>query len=144
MKIWSYLAVVLLSLVVGSCSSVEKQQAKAAYFEEHVKPVLQANCLRCHQGENAPAHLDLRNGRSARASVSPRTGRPFIIPGDPDCSLIIAAVGRLGTHPLLMPKLDLSLTEDEIGELSEWIEDGAYWPDGRRGDLHPVFNPENP
>ena len=73
-----------------------------------------------------------------------RTGRPFIIPGDPDCSLIVAAVTRRGTHPRLMPRQELSLTEDEIGELSEWIEDGAYWPEGSAGKLQAVFNPENP
>jgi mono/diheme cytochrome c family protein len=134
----------LAGLLLAACASSESPASKAAYFEEHVKPVFQANCLRCHQGKDAPARLDLRNGRSALTAVSPRTGRPFIIPGDPDCSLIIAAVSRRGTHPRLMPRLELSLTEDEIGELSEWIEDGACWPEDKRGDLHPVFNPENP
>ncbi len=134
---------VTLSLLVA-CSSLKSQRAEAAYFEAHVKPVFQANCLRCHQGPQAPARLNLTDGESASASVSPRTGRPFIIPGDPDCSLIIAAVTRSGTHPRLMPRLDVSLTEDEIGELSEWIEDGAYWPEGDAGKLQPVFNPENP
>jgi hypothetical protein len=38
----------------------------------------------------------------------------------------------------------MTLTEDQIGDLSEWIEDGAYWPKGDAGQLHPVFNPENP
>lgn len=130
--------------ILAACTSLKSHRAKSAYFEAHVKPVFQANCLRCHQGPQAPARLNLADGQSARASVSPRTGRPFIIPGDPDCSLIIGAVTRMGTHPRLMPKLDVSLTEDEIGEISEWIEDGAYWPEGEAGKLRPVFNPENP
>jgi hypothetical protein len=143
MKIHPLLTIATLVLL-AACTSLKSHRAEAAYFEAHVKPVFQANCLRCHQGPQAPARLNLADGVSARASVSPRTGRPFIIPGDPDCSLIVAAVTRMGTHPLLMPKLEVSLTEDEIGELSEWIEDGAYWPEGEAGKLKPVFNPENP
>jgi Arc/MetJ-type ribon-helix-helix transcriptional regulator len=43
-----------------------------------------------------------------------------------------------------MPRLEVSLTEDQIGDLSEWIEDGAYWPEGEVGRLHHEFNAENP
>ncbi len=143
MKIQLLATMAALSLP-AACTSLNSHRAEAAYFQTHVKPVFQANCLRCHNGPQAPARLNLADGQSARASVSPRTGRPFIIPGDPDCSLIIAAVTRMGTHPRLMPKLDVSLTEDEIGEISEWIEDGAFWPEGEAGKLKPVFNPENP
>lgn len=143
MKIHLLLLTAMLG-ILAACTSLKSHRAEAAYFEAHVKPIFQANCLSCHQGAQAPARLNLADGQSARASISPRTGRPFIIPGDPDCSLIIAAVTRMGTHPRLMPKLELSLTEDEIGMISEWIEDGAYWPDGEAGKLQPVFNPENP
>lgn len=145
MRTWLFpSAAAFLGLLLAACASEKSHRAEVAYFEQHVKPVLQANCLRCHQGAQAPARLDLTDGHRALASVSPRTGRPFIIPGDPDCSLIIAAVTRRGTHPRLMPRLELSLTEDEIGELSEWIEDGAYWPKDESGNLRPTFNPENP
>ena len=144
MKNWLLPAAALLGLILAACASPKSHEAETAYFEEHVKPVFQANCLRCHQGPQAPARLDLSNGRSALAAVSPRTKKPFIIPGFPSGSLIIAAVTRWGTHPQLMPRLDVSLTEDEIGELTEWIEDGAYWPKDERGNLRPTFNPENP
>lgn len=139
-----FLLVVTSLGMMTACACVQGDRAEAAYFEAHVRPVFQANCLRCHQGPQAPARLNLADRQSALTSISQRTGRPFIIPGDPDCSLIIAAVTRRGTHPRLMPRLDVSLTEDEIGELSEWIEDGAYWPEGEAGKLKPVFNPENP
>ncbi len=144
MKIQFLFATAVFGLTFVACSSLKSHRAEAAYFEAHVKPVLQANCLRCHQGAQAPARLDLRDSRAALASVSPRTGRPFIIAGDPDSSLLISAVTRRGTHPRLMPRLELSLTEDEIGDLSEWIEDGAYWPADEGGTLRAIYNPENP
>ena len=67
-----------------------------------------------------------------------------MIPGDPDCSLLVAAISRKGTHPKVMPRLEVSLTDDQIGALSEWIEYGAYWPEARAGHLHTEFNQENP
>jgi hypothetical protein len=47
-------------------------------------------------------------------------------------------VQRGGTHPKMMPRKEISLTEDQIGMLREWIEDGAYWPEGEKGTLKAV------
>ncbi len=132
-----------LTLLIAGCASSQPHSAKERYFEVHVKPVLEGNCLRCHSGPAAPAGLDLTN-RKGVLKRSSRTGRPFVIPGDPDCSLLVAAISRKGTHPKVMPRLEVSLTEDQIGDLSEWIEDGAYWPEGEAGRLHHEFNAENP
>jgi hypothetical protein len=43
-----------------------------------------------------------------------------------------------------MPRADISLTDDQIGVLREWIEDGAFWPDGERGTLRAQSSPEKP
>ena len=109
---------------------------------DNVKPVLERNCLRCHNASFRTAGLDLSNRATAFMS-SPGT-QPLISPGRPDESLLIEAVSRSGVHAKLMPKLDVSLTQDEIGMLREWIEDGAPWPAGLTGELRPRFNPENP
>jgi len=53
-------------------------------------------------------------------------------------------VQRGGTHPKMMPRTEVSLTEDQIGTLREWIEDGAYWPEGDIGQLKPTKSGENP
>ena len=70
------------------------------------------------------------------------SGRQYIMAEDPDCSLLISAVQRGGTHPKMMPRKDISLTEDQIGELREWIEDGAYWPECPKGTLKAEIGPE--
>jgi hypothetical protein len=87
--------------------------------------------------------MDLRSRALAFASARP-DGRPFIIPGQPDRSLIITAVSRQGTHPKLMPRQPVSLTDMEIGVLRDWISTGAEWPSGPDGELHAKPNPENP
>jgi hypothetical protein len=115
----------------------------AALFVEEVKPILERNCLRCHNGSSPLRTLDLRNRALAFASTRP-DGRPFIIPGQPDRSLIITAVSRQGTHPKLMPRQPVSLTDMDIGVLRDWISAGAGWPSGPDGELHAQPNPENP
>ncbi|WP_395745555.1 c-type cytochrome domain-containing protein [Prosthecobacter sp.] len=112
------------------------------YFLTEVKPVLQQHCLRCHNGSLPPPSLNL----TTRAAALKRSasGRDYILPEDPDCSLLVSAVQRGGTHPKMMPRTEVSLTDDQIGMLREWIEDGAYWPDDSRGVLRAQKSAENP
>lgn len=127
--------------IITACSLVPASKSRH-YFLTQVKPVLQQHCLQCHNGSLPPPALNLTTKASAfKRSAS---GRDYIDPGDPDCSLLISAVQRGGTHPKMMPRTEVSLTEDQIGMLREWIEDGAYWPGGISGRLHPQKNAENP
>lgn len=132
-----------LLFVVTACSlpSVSKSE-REHYFLTEVKPVLQQHCLRCHNGALPPPALNL----SSRAVAFTRSasGRDYILPEDPDCSLLISAVQRGGTHPQMMPRTDVSLTDDQMGMLREWIEDGAYWPEGEKGVLRAQKSRENP
>lgn len=112
------------------------------YFLTQVKPVLQEHCVRCHNGGLPPTALNLMTKVTAfKRSAS---GRQYILPEDPDCSLLISAVQRGGTHPKMMPRTEVSLTDDQIGMLREWIEDGAFWPEGEAGTLHAQKSAENP
>ncbi len=112
------------------------------YFLTQVKPVLQEHCVKCHNGSLPPPSLNLMTKVTAfKRSAS---GRDYILPEDPDCSLLISAVQRGGTHPKMMPRTEVSLTDDQIGMLREWIEDGAFWPEGAAGTLHAQKSAENP
>ena len=133
----------LLLLAVPACTLTGgTRYAQERYFLTEVKPVLQQHCLRCHNGAMPPPALDL----TSKATVFTRsaTGRDYILPEDPDCSLLVSAIQRGGTHPKMMPRTDISLTDDQIGMLREWIEDGAYWPSGEKGTLRAQSSGENP
>jgi len=137
----------LLLVAAGavSCQAPGKSattREKEAFFQQEVKPILEMNCLACHHGTTLPGRLDLTTRERALAGHS--NGRPYIVPGRPEDSLLLTAIYRQGNHPKLMPRRDMSLTEDDIGTLREWITDGAAWPAGPRGELRPKPNPELP
>jgi uncharacterized membrane protein len=132
-----------LFFLLTACAAIPGTQAeRERYFLKEVKPVLQQHCVACHVGTLPPPALNLTS--KAAAFTHSASGRDYILPGDPDCSLLISAVQRGGTHPKMMPRTEVSLTEDQIGMLREWIEDGAYWPEGEKGTLRPQKGVENP
>lgn len=120
--------------LVSCALTPARKSAADHYFLTEVKPVLQENCLHCHNGSRPRPALDLTS--KATAFRKNASGRDYIIPGDADCSLLIGSVQRDGTHPKMMPRAEISLTDDEIGMLREWIDDGAAWPTDARGTLH--------
>lgn len=101
-------------------------------FETRVRPVLARNCYACHtESKMGGLQLDsrehvLRGGKSGAA----------IVPGDPDHSLLIAAVRQTGS--LKMPLGGAKLKPDEIETLAAWVKAGAPWPAAPAGTSAPV------
>jgi mono/diheme cytochrome c family protein len=91
-------------------------------FAEKVHPVLKRKCGKCHGEEDARSglRLDSREGLLCGGHRG-----PAIAPGSPDHSLLIQSV--LQTGDLKMPRRG-KLSPEEIQALSEWIKDGAPWP----------------
>ena len=92
------------------------------HFESHIRPVLAQQCFACHtNSKNGGLRLDSREdiiagGKSGSA----------LVPGDPDRSLLVAALKHSGS--LKMPKGGTRLTDEQIGFFVTWVKDGAYWP----------------
>jgi len=99
---------------------------KAKFFEEHVRPVLTANCYKCHTDEQSGGlRLDSR-----AAMISGGDTGPAIVPGDPDQSLLIKAINQTGS--LKMPPKNHKLADGEIAALTQWVKDGAVWPEDEK------------
>ena len=102
-------------------------------FAMHVKPVLEAKCVVCHQRKVLP-FFSLENRKLAFGEGRMGTR---IVPGKPDESrLLMHAHG--GTPGLkVMPPVGDRLTRDETRILTAWIAQGAAWPAGKAGELDP-------
>jgi mono/diheme cytochrome c family protein len=93
-----------------------------ALFENRVRPVLTAHCVKCHGADKQESGLRLDS--KGPASKGGDRG-PAIVSGDPDHSLIVQAIRRSGE--LKMPP-DESLRPEEVAGVVDWIRHGAPWP----------------
>ncbi len=102
--------------------SPQSPSGSAEYFEATIRPILAANCYDCHTDEQMGGlRLDSRD-----AILKGGKSGPAIVPGDPDKSLLIAAV-RQTSDKLKMPKGG-KLKREEVDALTEWVRAGAFWP----------------
>jgi uncharacterized membrane protein len=103
-------------------------------FERHVKPVLEAKCLACHQSEAMPGRLSLE---SREAALRSGTLGVFILPGRPQDSRFLQNLSK--AHAVAMPPVGETLTREEEVLLERWIAQGAEWPAGAAGRLRTPF-----
>ena len=105
-------------------------------FERHVKPILEAKCVACHNADGLPGRLNLTTRETARRSGALGL---FIVPGKPDQSLLVTQIGSAPAHLKAMPPVGQQVTSDEMDVLRQWILEGAPWPEGPAGTLDTGF-----
>jgi cytochrome c len=129
----SRLALVLSLVVTASAATVSRAvsislplEATPKYYSEHVQPILQANCYRCHAGLNRRGGLQL----DTRAGLM-RGGKDgvVIVSGHPEQSLLVKLIRHEGpaNDPKSMPPKS-KLSDAEIATIIGWIRAGAVMP----------------
>lgn len=109
----------------------------AVDFETEVFPILEANCLDCHDGETLKGGIGL--DRYHFAMLPTDAGEPLFVAGQPEKSVLLHVVEETDPEKRMPPKGD-PLSEEEISILHRWIEAGAEWPDdGWRPPVHWSF-----
>ena len=102
------------------------------------RAILAENCFDCHGPDKAQRkaklRLDVREG-----AVRDLGGYRSVMPGKPDQSELIARLVTKDEDELMPPmKTGKSLSQEEIGVLKQWIEEGAEYP------AHWSFRPIRP
>lgn len=95
-------------------------------FSADVKPIFNKKCITCHGGVRRKAGFSLLFRSEALANTE--SGKPAIIPGDPDHSELIRRL-TLKDPEERMPFKHEPLSKDEIETLRKWIKQGAQWGD---------------
>jgi mono/diheme cytochrome c family protein len=103
------------------------------FFETKVRPVLVKHCYECH-GADLQEHK-LRVDSLEALNKGGKAGS-FIVPGKPEKSLLIAAIGYQ-VPDLQMPP-EKKLSEREIADLTAWVKMGAPHPDRQAGAPQPL------
>jgi hypothetical protein len=115
-------------------------------FNEHIQPVLSEYCYHCHgpdSGTREPKDAPLRLDRVEDAFVLRDDGRPVIIKGKPEESLIVSLMKSADPDIIMPPpKSHKQLKPEHIALIERWIEQGAgYEP---HWSFAPVKKPSVP
>jgi hypothetical protein len=116
---------VLLALQPALAGGDTRKPSPAAvqFFETKVRPILAENCYRCHGEKKQRGELRLD---SLAAALEGGGRGPALVPGHPEKSLLIKAIGH-DDKDLKMPE-DKKLPREQIDVLTQWIRMGAPWP----------------
>ncbi len=96
-------------------------------FVKDIQPIFRANCYACHGPEKQKGHFRL----DVKASALAGGDEVDILPGKSAQSPLIINVAYLDENAQMPPpKNGKKLSDEQIGLLRAWIDQGAVWPDG--------------
>ncbi|WP_395742939.1 PSD1 and planctomycete cytochrome C domain-containing protein [Prosthecobacter sp.] len=127
MKPLSSIALVLaLALLSRSATAASAEDARIAFFEKNIRPILIKRCYECHSVEAGKSKGGLLID-SRDAILKGGDSGPALVAGNPDKSHIIESV-RYQNQDLQMPPKG-AMPAAEVKALEEWVKMGA--PDPR-------------
>jgi len=116
-------------------------------FEKHIQPILEENCLSCHNADKAKGDLILVT--KAEAFTTGEDGPTLIAFDSAKSSLFTTTTLEADDDDLMPPKKSGGpLKKEQIEMIRAWIDQGAVWPDGitlkaKAKAAAPVGNPDN-
>lgn len=120
-----WVALFAIAAVIGSYAFFSRDNSQVD-FSADIKPILNKKCISCHGGVKAKAGFSVLFREEALANTE--SGKPAIIPGDPDNSEMIRRL-TLKDPEERMPYKHEALSKDEISLLKRWVKQGAKWGD---------------
>ena len=104
-------------------------------FVRDVRPLLEDQCLECHNRVNAREFAGL-NLETRESALSTGRSAPVIVPGNPAESLLIRVLKLPSSHPVSMPAAPEKVAGVRLAILEKWIAEGAEWPADARLRQH--------
>lgn len=128
-------------------AGVKLEQKTRIDFVKHIQPILEENCLSCHNPEKAKGDLNLATKKDAFTTGE---NHPVIVAFDTEKSALYKSTALTADDDDLMPpkKSGGPLKKDQVEMLRGWIEQGAVWPEGvtlkaREKAAAPSTNPDD-
>jgi hypothetical protein len=115
----------LLLAAILTAAAATAQNPEIEFFEKKIRPVLVENCYGCHSAKLAEPMGGLRVDSRDALRQGGATG-PALIPGEPDQSVILKALGYLDPN-LKMPPTG-KLPGHVIADFEKWVAQGAHDP----------------
>jgi hypothetical protein len=125
---------VALALMVGLPTLLRADDSDE-FFEKRIRPVLTERCFECHSGTIAEPKSGLRVDSRA-GLLRGGTRGAAIVPGSPEKSRVIEAIGYNNVHLQMPPKG--KLPDTAIADLKKWVQMGAPWPGAQAASTSPA------
>lgn len=123
-KRWGLVGVVLAG--IGVLSWRIFPSGETVDFNTQIKPIFNKKCIVCHGGVRRQSDFSLLFRVDALGKT--KSGKPAIVPGDPDHSEMMRRI-TLHDPEDRMPYKQAPLSGEEIETLRKWIKQGAKWGD---------------
>lgn len=114
----------LVATLVALVFVYNPRQQDEISFNEHIRPILNENCLACHGGVKKESGFSMLFEEEAFSANE--SGKPAIIPGNSANSEMIRRITHQDPEIRMPPEGD-PLSEEEIAMLEKWIDQGAEW-----------------
>ena len=123
-----------LSFVVLAASvwGEDKAKQRKIDFVKVIQPILEYNCVVCHREGNERKYSgDYRMDTKEHAFKGKREGKG-VVPGNHEGSTVWEFMTLSADDDLVMPPKGKTQrpTKKEIELVAQWIDEGAYWPEG--------------
>jgi len=115
---------IIVAIAAGIGIFVYTTRRQTIDYNTQVKPIFNKNCITCHGGVRRKAGFSLLFRSEALANTE--SGKPAIIPGDPEHSEMIRRL-TLKDPEERMPYKHEPLAASDIDILRKWVKQGAQW-----------------
>ena len=127
------LLALLTSQAGAAAAKIEKPD-----FNTHIKPILEAACVHCHNAKEHKGELNLATKEDAIKGGDNGTA---LVAGNPAKSpLYTTTVLGADEDDVMPPKKEGMLDKEQAELLKLWIEQGADWPAGVTLEQKPRIN----
>ena len=122
-SLWPWFPVVTLFVLLSGKFVAGQDQGRVDFIQQIV-PILQQRCLNCHGASKAEGGLQLHDAAATRRGGD---SGAVLVPGKSDQSELLRRLKTIDLQERMPLKLK-PLTNQEVGLLTSWIDQGAEWP----------------
>lgn len=118
---------IILACAVCSCDLGAAQAEEKVDFDREVRPILVANCYKCHGPHDEARKAGLRFDSHQGATATLGKGHRAIVPFSADESLILQRIAQTDIDQRMPPEGNDPLSLAQIAILRKWIQEGAVF-----------------